>query len=324
MLDAIRITPLAEESLGVRSMCTLVETPDTVILLDPGVSLAPSRFGLPPHPEEFRAVRDSRRRILEAAQQAEVVLASHYHFDHITPGFKSWYEWTEEDTYRLVYSGKLVLAKDIEHNINFSQRRRGYVFRKLVSEVAREILVADGAELTLGRTRIKCTDPMPHGAPGTRLGWVVGMLIEHQNEKILYLPDVQGPMSGEALNWILSEKPDLVMIGGPPTYLAGMKVPEDAVNQGIENLARIAAQVDMIIVCHHLLRDIAWRERLTQVFNAAGDKGGKVVSAAEYLGREAVLLEAQRKELYRERPPSEEFMEWIRAGKKNRKTPPPI
>ena len=129
MLDAIRITPLAEESLGVRSMCTLVETPDAVILLDPGVSLAPSRFGLPPHPEEFRAVRDSRRRILEAAQQAEVVLASHYHFDHITPGFKSWYEWTEEDTYRLVYSGKLVLAKDIKHNINFSQRRRGYVHR---------------------------------------------------------------------------------------------------------------------------------------------------------------------------------------------------
>ena len=51
-----KIIPLAAESLGVRSMCTYVETPDLRILIDPGVSLGP-RFGLLPHPKEYEAIR---------------------------------------------------------------------------------------------------------------------------------------------------------------------------------------------------------------------------------------------------------------------------
>jgi len=46
----IRVVPLAEESFGVRSMCTYVETPDVRVLLDAGVSLGPNRFGFPPYP----------------------------------------------------------------------------------------------------------------------------------------------------------------------------------------------------------------------------------------------------------------------------------
>ena len=34
LLNAIRVTPLAAESFGVRSMCTLVETPDLAVLLE--------------------------------------------------------------------------------------------------------------------------------------------------------------------------------------------------------------------------------------------------------------------------------------------------
>ena len=55
MLKCIRLVPLAAESLGVRLMCTYVENPDAKILLNAGVSLGPKRFGLPPHPEEFKA-----------------------------------------------------------------------------------------------------------------------------------------------------------------------------------------------------------------------------------------------------------------------------
>jgi predicted metallo-beta-lactamase superfamily hydrolase len=73
MLKHIRVVPLAAESLGVRSMCTLVETPDVRILLDAGVSLCPSRFGLPPHPLEYKAIIEARRRIAEAAEMADVV-----------------------------------------------------------------------------------------------------------------------------------------------------------------------------------------------------------------------------------------------------------
>ena len=76
MLKHIRLVPLAAESLGVRSMCTYVETPDVRILLDAGASLCPNRFRLPPHPEEIKAIDLCRRKIAEAADKAEIVTLS--------------------------------------------------------------------------------------------------------------------------------------------------------------------------------------------------------------------------------------------------------
>jgi len=47
MVIQVKIIPLAFESFGVRSMATYVET-DQKILIDPGTSLGPKRFGFPP------------------------------------------------------------------------------------------------------------------------------------------------------------------------------------------------------------------------------------------------------------------------------------
>ena len=47
----MKIIPLAAESLGVRSMATYVEAGQTGILIDPGATLSPSRFNLPPSTE---------------------------------------------------------------------------------------------------------------------------------------------------------------------------------------------------------------------------------------------------------------------------------
>src|SRR5438445_13783108 len=86
VLAGIRVTPLAFERLGVRSMCTLVQTKDVTILLDAGVALGP-RFRLMPHTREFRARDEARKRIEEAADRAKIVAVSHYHHDHHTPNF---------------------------------------------------------------------------------------------------------------------------------------------------------------------------------------------------------------------------------------------
>ena len=63
MLKKIKVVPLAEESFGVRSMCTFIETSDVKILLDAGASLAPNRFRYPPHPREYQAIAECRERI---------------------------------------------------------------------------------------------------------------------------------------------------------------------------------------------------------------------------------------------------------------------
>lgn len=50
----MHIEPLSFDSMGTRSMCTYIETEDMRIVIDPGVSLAPKRYGLPPHDREKR------------------------------------------------------------------------------------------------------------------------------------------------------------------------------------------------------------------------------------------------------------------------------
>ncbi len=41
MVRRIKVVPLAAESLGVRSMCTFVETSDVKILFNAGIALGP-------------------------------------------------------------------------------------------------------------------------------------------------------------------------------------------------------------------------------------------------------------------------------------------
>ena len=48
----MRVMPLAADSLGVRSMATYVEAGALRLLIDPGATLAPRRYGLDPAPAE--------------------------------------------------------------------------------------------------------------------------------------------------------------------------------------------------------------------------------------------------------------------------------
>jgi len=153
-LSNIRVSPLAAESFGVRSMCTLVETPDVVVLLDAGVSLCPWRFGLPPHPVEFQTIAKLRLKIADAANKANIVTVSHYHFDHHTPSFEDWVvNWTEaNETARQIYEGKIVLVKNPRAQINASQRQRAYMFQKTGGKHAKTLAVADGKTFTYNKT----------------------------------------------------------------------------------------------------------------------------------------------------------------------------
>jgi len=327
MLKAIRVVPLAAESFGVRSMCTYVETPDVKILLDAGVSLCPYRFGLLPHPIEFKAIDECRKRISEKAEKAEVITLSHYHFDHHTPSFEDWLcNWTTAiETAKQIYENKTVLAKNPKEDINFSQRRRGWMFQKTSGKIAKKIEVADNKTFTFGRTQVKFSEPVFHGPENSALGWVLMTTITYNEEKFMFAPDVQGPMSLHTLDLILAEKPSLLMIGGPPSYLAQFKVADEQIRLGLENLGKIAAAVPMVILEHHLLRDEEWLEKARPVLEKAFESGGKILTAAEFSGRKNLFLEVSRRRLYDENPPPKEFMNWVRKDDMTKKkTKPPI
>lgn len=326
MLTKIKVLPLAAESLGTRSMCTYVETKDVKVVLDAGVSLAPLRFRLPPHPREYEAIKESRERIEEKASKADVITISHYHFDHHTPSFTDWFSnWSSPEIAQKIYENKLVLLKNYKKDIHFGQRRRGWVFAKTGGKFAKKLEVADGKAFKFGESILRFSEPVFHGSEDTSLGWVLTTTIMCDNEKVIFAPDVQGPMYDLTMKMIINEKPQLLIIGGPPLYLAGFRVEEAQINEALEHLKELAAVVPLIILEHHLLRAENWREQSKAVFEIAQKTRHKLVSAAEFLRKEDDLLEARRKQLFDAEPLGEGFKRWTKISMPARKlVKPPV
>jgi uncharacterized protein len=326
LLSKIKVTPLAAESFGVRSMCTLVETPDIKVLLDAGISLCPYRFSLPPHPIEFQTISKLRKTIAEAADKSTVTTISHYHFDHHTPSFEDWVvNWTEDrETARQVYQNKTVLIKNPKEKINASQRQRAWMFQKTAGKHAKMLEPADGKKFRYGKTSLFFSEAVAHGSDDSMLGWVIMAVVEHEAERFMFAPDIQGPMSTHTLELILAAKPTVIMLGGPPLYLEGFRVEISLLEQGLRNLERIAEVVPLVILEHHVLRDESWRPKMNKVFQKAIQSGHSILTAAEYAGKENLFLESKRKQLYQNHPPSDEFKQWIKTLNEKKIAKPPI
>ena len=276
----MKITPLAFDSMGTRSMATLVETKDIKLIIDPGVALAPERFGLPPHPVEIKRKEEHWRVIKMAANEADIMIVTHYHFDHHMP------DSTE------IFNGKIAMLKDPNEHINKSQTARSAKFLKNMSGLPKEVIYTDGKEFVYGSTKIKFSLPMTHGLEN-RLGYVTEVLIDDGDRKFIHTSDVLGPCTDEQTSFIIKENPDTAFIDGPMYF---------SMKQAIANLKKIIRECNIkeLVIDHHLLRDLKWREKISEVFKEAEKKKTtRILTAAEYAGKENDLLEAKRKELYK-------------------------
>lgn len=310
----MKVGPLAFESLGVRGMATYLETEDIKMIADPGSALGP-RFNLEPHEREYAALYESRESILSASKNVDLLSISHYHFDHFVPNFENWkFIWSSPGMAEELYSGKLILAKDISENINASQRKRGYMFRKKNLDIAEEIRVADGQEFEFGSTQIRFSKPVYHGPEGTKLGFSLILTVETPRFTFLHAPDVQGPMYKESLRYIFGQEPNLLVIGGPPTYIS-FKLEDEDLSNARENMVELAKKVPRLVVDHHLLRTTEYMEFLKPIREAADESGNELFTASELIGQEPNLLEARRKELHEEEPVEEEWYERLRQGR---------
>ncbi|OGS50722.1 MAG: hypothetical protein A3K65_05705 [Euryarchaeota archaeon RBG_16_68_12] len=282
----MRITPLAADSLGARSMATLVETPDVTVLIDPGVRLGPYRYGLPPHEVEEDRQRALWRGIRDAAKTADVLTVSHYHYDHHNPDAPS------------IYRGKLAVLKDGDFHINRSQRERAGAFVKALKKYPREVQVADGNAMDFGATEVVFSPAVPHGF-NDELGYVVMVRIAHGGETFVHTSDVQGPPLKAHLSFILDSAPTVLYADGPMTHMPE-NYPAARTKQSIANLTRILRTTDVrtVIVDHHALRDREWRERMAPVLKAGEEHDVRVLSAAEFAGKAVDQLEANRDKLY--------------------------
>ncbi|HKB25518.1 MAG TPA: hypothetical protein VKG64_10730 [Methylomirabilota bacterium] len=273
----MKIVPLAAESLGVRSMATYVEVGQTRVLIDPGATLAPARFNLPPSDEEWEALRRANDRISAYAARADLVFVSHYHEDH----FRS-----DPAT----YAGRAVLVKDPRRMIAGLQARRAAELWAALGPVAR-VQSADGSRRRTLDLELSVSPPLPHGADGTRLGYVLVLTLTDpaERDRFVFASDVQGPLSPVAAAYLIQERPTLLYLSGPPSYIE-RELGAAVVERGIENLLRVLdATGCRVIMDHHALRDTRFAERFARLWET-----GAVVTAAGYLGLADAPLESRR------------------------------
>jgi len=278
----MKIIPLASDSLGVRSMATYVETKDCKILIDPSVALGPNRYGLPPHQKEFDALNETKIKIAELAEKCDVLTISHYHYDHYDPN----------ETF---YNGKKVFAKDISKNINKSQKQRGTELKEIVENTC-NLIYCDDSKHKIGDTEIVFSPPFFHGPENVQLGYVIMTTIDDGEKRVLHASDVQGPVTKNAMEYIIDQKPDLLIMDGPATIFLGWKFSLKNLQDASDNLVEIIKKLDCdVILDHHLLRDIKYKQVFSEPYEAGKSR---LKTFAEYLGKENNTLEARRKELW--------------------------
>lgn len=283
----LEVKPLAFDSFGVRSMATFVETDDVAVLIDPGISLAPIRYNLPPHPLEEQRMSELWAVIKEHAARSDLLVVTHYHYDHHDP---------EEPE---LYDGKIVYLKHPREKINRSQAGRAAYFLDKLTAIPQSIEIADGKEFTHGSTLIKFSPPVYHGT-NPKLGYVIEVSIACGGEKVVFTSDVEGPSVDDQVDFIIHENPDLVILDGPMTYMLGFRYSTTSLAISIRNITRILEEtsVSTLLVEHHFMRDLKYKERIAAVYDCAADRNVRVITAAEYLGRGIEMLEARRRELY--------------------------
>jgi predicted metallo-beta-lactamase superfamily hydrolase len=282
-----RIVPLAFDSFGVRSMATFVETDDLKILIDPGIALAPLRYGLEPHFLEWQRLNEVWEEIKRYAENANVLIVTHYHYDHHDPDYPE------------LYRGKTVFVKHPTENINRSQKERAAFFLAAVEGLPRKIEFSDGRSFQFGKTQIAFSKAVCHGT-NPRLGYVTEVCIKSGGEKFLHTSDVEGPSLQDQIDFILKEKPNMLFVDGPMTYMLGYRYSYKSLEISNSNIVRAVRETDLhtLVLDHHFLRDLNYKMRIKPVYAEAEKRGVRVVTAAEFSGRKIEMLEALRKELY--------------------------
>jgi predicted metallo-beta-lactamase superfamily hydrolase len=268
-------------------MATFVETDDLRVLIDPGASLAPLRYGLEPHPIEWQRLDEAWETIKRFAEASDVLVVTHYHYDHHDPDYPE------------LYRGKVVFIKHPVENINRSQKERAALFLEAIRDMPKKLEIADGRRFQHGKTSLRFSKAVCHGT-NPRLGYVTEVSIKCNSESFLFTSDVEGPSLEEQINFILEEKPEVLFVDGPMTYMLGYRYSFKSLETSNNNLVKVIKQTHIraLVLDHHFLRDLNYKLRIKPVYEAAEARGVNVVTAAEYGGRKIEMLEALRKELY--------------------------
>jgi predicted metallo-beta-lactamase superfamily hydrolase len=279
----VKIEIIGAESLGVRGLCCVVETKDRKIVIDPGVALGYRRHGLLPHPVQVTVAERVKVAIEKALEDATDVVISHYHGEHHPMVNANPYQLSADRVAELLKHPRL-WAKGMQ-NIAPSQVHRA---KDLAQKVGRAFPASEG----LSDGCLSFSPPIPHGQQD-RDGTVMMTRIEEEKGVFVHASDIQ-MLNDEAIEQILVWHPTMVLASGPPIYLPSLAWRKR--EAALRRTLRLARKVDTLILDHHLLRSRKGEKWLDWVSSITNHK---VICAADFMGQNRNLLEADRVSLYK-------------------------
>lgn len=140
--------PVWFDSLGAKSSCVLVETPDVSVLIDPGIAVMHPSFPASEE-EKIKWLIEGEEAIIKASEKADVIIISHYHYDHYFPHNME------------IYRGKIILAKNPNEYINDSQRKRAEAFYSNLCEHFGDVKLEDIIEESKAKEYSNPMDELP-------------------------------------------------------------------------------------------------------------------------------------------------------------------
>lgn len=280
----MKITPLAADSMGSRSMAVCIETRDGQILIDPGASVAPLRYGLAPHPLEQWQLQKHLDRIRLYAESSQTIVISSFHQDHFVSDRPEWLK------------GKTLLMKNPNRPTTPAERNAAFEYLKKARTFPRQMYDADERSFSFGKTEFVFSPACFNGQE-----YFIQMLIRSGDRSFLFSSNARGADTDSASAFLLSQKADVLYLDGPATYL---QKNAEALKSILERMERLitATGAREIILDHHALRDLHWKKRMEPLFQFCIGGGIRIRTAAEYRGEEPALLEARRNELYQNQP----------------------
>jgi predicted metallo-beta-lactamase superfamily hydrolase len=140
----LQFKPIWFDSMGAKSSCTFVKTPDVSILIDPGASEMQPSF--PANEEQkIKWYIAAVQKIKNECKKVDCICISHYHYDHYFP----------QDLE--VYGGKKVFLKNPNEYINSTQRSRAEDF---FQQINKYFNLDDSEELVKNRSQKTYGNPL--------------------------------------------------------------------------------------------------------------------------------------------------------------------
>jgi len=246
-----------------------------------------------PHPVQVAVAERVKVAIEKALEDATDVVISHYHGEHYPMVYANPYQLSADRVAqslrhpRLWTKGTQALSSTQVHRAE-----------ALAQRLNRVLPVSEG----LSEGCLSFSPPVPHGEQG-RGGTVMMTRIEEGSEVFVHASDIQ-MLSDEAIEQILVWQPTVVLASGPPIYLPSLTWEKK--EAALRRTLMVAGEVDTLILDHHLMRSREGEKWLDWVSSLHGSKDPclrhRVICAADFMGRNRNLLEADRILWYKKTP----------------------